>query len=785
MLSICLIIAFVCNYTFAYNDINDTDTVSYVKVFQYSKFKLDTALLLLETKKKFINFASLGSTDAFEYFLAEADIHFRKKNYNALTEVLDSADQYNEANDDENLKNRYNFYQYVIEESKKTGSRREELIDLASRVEPSSEPLLWIDIQTLIADIYQNEGNPQKARKVINLCIDKTDTENLLFEKGILVQLLALYQSGEGNYIEADSIFEEAIKIFEEINYPQGIAAVLSNKGTIYGTKGYYKKAIQNFHRSIPILEKANDDIALAYVNNNIGIVYQEQKDFPAALEYFRTSLDKFIEIDDLKLVSYVYVNIGVTYFRLEEYAKAEEFILKGIEIKKEVNDNRSLIYAYNKLGLLYLETGRYDDANSLLEKAYKLGKKIDFAECESETLLGFSMVNFDRNRLQDSEKYALTSLDISTKHDDLNLQLSATQHLSKIYEKNKNYYKSYTYLQKSTALKDSIYNIEKFNEIESLKFEYESNKKNLEQKLILQQSEAANLQKDAVISSKRRQLFLSVFLLLLSLITLGLLYKNSIEKKKSYSELSRVNNLLTENNDNLKHKQEVLEDMNHNLINFAGTAAHDLKSPLRTISSLSSLIAHKYEKVIQPNDLNILDLIKRNIFSLSKMIEDLLVFSKIDQDLPLPSKIDLESIIDSVKLLLKSQIEAKNGTIILHDSASVMGHKALLVVLFQNIIQNAIKFSAKDRDPIIEIKFKAIDKNQVEATITDNGIGINESQLDNIFKGFQKGHTQNEYEGTGIGLATCKKIVQHYKGEIKVESEIGIGTTFRFSLPT
>ncbi len=781
---ICYLIGLANANVYASYHVDDTETVSFKDVYEYSKFKIDTASIILESKKEFIDFSELTNETAFEYFLAKADIPFRKSNYKVLNDVLASAIDFFQASENEVQKIRYKFYTYFIDESTKIGSRRIELKDIAIHADSLKESELWIEIQLLIYEIYENEGNKKAATDLLYQCIDKADENALLFTKGTLFQFLATQFVLESKYVKADSIFSEAVKIFEDLNYKHGVAAIFNNKGMLYEAKGLYNKSIRNFYQSIPILEKLNDQTTLAYVNNNIGLVYERQKDYTRSLKYFHTSLKKLLEIGDLKLASYVNNNIGVAHLNLAEYDKAEEYLLKSIEEKEKLNENRTLIYAYNKLGILYIKLSKYNEAKKVLQKAFALTKKIHMSPYESETLLALSMVHFQQGQLIKSEKYAQESLDLSTENENLSIQLKATLQLAEITGKLNDYRRSCFYFKDASVLKDSLYNVEKIKEIENLIFQYETNKKRLQQELNLQKLKTDNIQKDAIIYSNKKSLLLSGLLLLLSLITIGLGLKNSIQKRKTYAELSRVNGLLTENNDKLKHKQEVLEDINNNLINFAGTAAHDLKSPLRTISSLNGLLAQKYKEVIQPKDQKILDLIKGNIVSLNKMIEDLLVFSKIDQDLPAPTRIDLKEIVDSVKSLLKSQIDDKNGQIILHGSAFVLGHHAILVVLFQNIIQNALKFSAENRNPVIEITFTSTDKNKIEVSISDNGIGIQKSILNTIFKGFKKGHLQSEYEGFGIGLATCKKIVQHYKGEIKAESEVGKGTNINFSLP-
>ena len=138
--------------------------------------------------------------------------------------------------------------------------------------------------------------------------------------------------------------------------------------------------------------------------------------------------------------------------------------------------------------------------------------------------------------------------------------------------------------------------------------------------------------------------------------------------------------------------------------------------------------------------------------------------------------------LIKTVKDDLKEQIVSKNALIYHDELPIILGDKTQLRQVFQNLISNAIKFTDNDK-PLIRITNELVDKYWI-IKIEDNGIGIPEKDLINIFGIFKKLHRQNEYEGQGIGLSICKRIIERHEGEIWVESEVNKGTTFYFSLP-
>jgi len=223
------------------------------------------------------------------------------------------------------------------------------------------------------------------------------------------------------------------------------------------------------------------------------------------------------------------------------------------------------------------------------------------------------------------------------------------------------------------------------------------------------------------------------------------------------------------------------LERKNKELEQFAYVASHDLQEPLRTVSNYVELLEEKYSDTADLETKKHILFIKGATSKMQNLIKDLLDISRIGRS-ALRSAIDCNEILRTVIVELEVSIKESDAVITSTVLPIVMGNEIELKQLFQNLISNAIKFRKKNVAPRITIT--AEEKNtEYLFTITDNGIGIPEKYKDKVFIIFQRLHNTDEYPGTGIGLATCKKIVALHNGKIWVESKQGVGSNFFFTI--
>jgi two-component system, chemotaxis family, sensor kinase Cph1 len=223
------------------------------------------------------------------------------------------------------------------------------------------------------------------------------------------------------------------------------------------------------------------------------------------------------------------------------------------------------------------------------------------------------------------------------------------------------------------------------------------------------------------------------------------------------------------------------LERKNKELEQFAYVASHDLQEPLRTTSSFIEIFKEKYLGKMDEETDDILNYISQSNDRMKVLIKDLLDYSRIGRK-PVIEDVNCNEVLDDVLADLSVNINETNTTIFRDKLPEVRGYPTELKQLFQNLVSNSIKFRRPGTDPQIQIS-AARENGHWQFAISDNGIGMEESDTERIFVIFQRLHTRTEYEGSGIGLSFCKKIVELHGGNIWVKSKPGEGSTFFFTI--
>lgn len=226
-----------------------------------------------------------------------------------------------------------------------------------------------------------------------------------------------------------------------------------------------------------------------------------------------------------------------------------------------------------------------------------------------------------------------------------------------------------------------------------------------------------------------------------------------------------------------LARKNKELKFKNKELEQFAYVASHDLQEPLRTINSYVELLGELYKDKLDEDGLRFMMHIENASTRMKILIKDLLDYSRLGREKVFVN-VDCNKTVKDVLSDLNTSIKESKAQITVEELPTVVGLEVELKQLFQNLIGNAIKFTDENSAPVIHVSAEKRNKEWV-FKIKDQGIGIAEKHLDRIFTIFQRLHSRDKYPGTGIGLALCKKIVDMHGGDIKIESELGVGTTF------
>jgi len=252
-------------------------------------------------------------------------------------------------------------------------------------------------------------------------------------------------------------------------------------------------------------------------------------------------------------------------------------------------------------------------------------------------------------------------------------------------------------------------------------------------------------------------------------------------ERKMSEEQVKQLNKQLLENIDHL-------EAANKDLDRFAFMSSHDLQEPLRKIRTFNDLLYSKYKDVLDDEAIKYISRIQKAAERMQTLIKDILEFSKITNDKNRFVNTDLKLVVEDVLSDMEPTLIEKNATINLKSLPSLDVNPGLMRPLFSNLIGNAVKYSKKDTLPVVNIYAEEPNgmprKKYWRIYIEDNGIGFDQKYGEQIFEMFVRLHGNSEYEGTGIGLALCKQIVEKHHGFISALSKENKGSTFIISLP-
>ena len=252
------------------------------------------------------------------------------------------------------------------------------------------------------------------------------------------------------------------------------------------------------------------------------------------------------------------------------------------------------------------------------------------------------------------------------------------------------------------------------------------------------------------------------------------------IERERVEDKRKKAEEALADRTVQLEHKNRELVALNAELDEFTHMASHDLQEPLRTLTAFSDLLRKDLTQSLPERAARDLGFITDAAKRMQTLIRDLLALSRAGRVAKKREKVSLHECADRALEALAMRMKETGAQVMREELPDVWGDSTLLTELYQNLIGNALKFSG-DQRPIIQLTFEERDGGQIFG-VKDNGIGIEPKYAPQIFQPFRRLHGGAEYEGSGIGLAICHKIVDRHGGKIWVESEPGKGAHFRFT---
>ena len=231
-----------------------------------------------------------------------------------------------------------------------------------------------------------------------------------------------------------------------------------------------------------------------------------------------------------------------------------------------------------------------------------------------------------------------------------------------------------------------------------------------------------------------------------------------------------------------LKALNEKLKLSNIELERFAYIASHDMKTPIRNIISFLNLAERRAENELSPELKEYIDFASKSARELNTLIEDILNYSKVEKSNSEVVNTDLNQILGHVSAAIKKQAAYRNVKVEFEQLPVLKAESSQMTQLFQNLVENGLKYNQSDL-PEVKVKYHSENEKHI-ITVEDNGIGIEKDYYHSIFEMFKRLNNKDQYEGTGMGLAICKKIVERYNGDIWLESEPEAGSRFHLSFP-
>ncbi|MEM9819942.1 MAG: tetratricopeptide repeat protein [Bacteroidota bacterium] len=595
--------------------------------------------------------------------------------------------------------------------------------------------------------------------------------------------------------------FDDALKCFSRINdFPDASIEIttrtsaLSTTAMIFQELGDYGQAYEFQLQALKNSEEIRDTNNIAVSLYRLGSIFFYQKNFEMALEHYEKALELSRIVQNAKLEYSALCALGSTYPSLGDREKSLKYLEVALSSARIRNDETGVFYALLNIGSSHLQINNLQESEMYLQEALTMSKKLENRWGQVGSLISLGELSLTNGKTKKAIEYLGESLKIAKEIRSKVRIVEIYGLLADAHHQTDEFKKAFDYLKMEAMLKDSILGEKTVKEMGTHKTRYEVQKRETEIALLKKEKEIANLNGYMLVGT-------AIFLLLLS----GLLYSRIRVQKKSNLLLEEknkkiflqkekleeanerqkdTNKLLEQKNEQIHIQNKKLEESNDDLKQFAYVASHDLKEPLRMISSYTTLLDKRYKHLFDDTASEFFLYITDGVKRMETMLTDLLSYSRVNSQQKPAQPVKTGDVMEIVAATLRAKVAEAGGEIRFEPARLpiVMSNRTHMTQLFQNLVSNALKFMG-GKKPLVEVDCVPQGDDYL-FSVKDNGIGISPDNIDKIFEMFRRLHTKEEYEGTGIGLATVKKIIERCGGKIWVESEVGVGSTFFFTMP-
>ena len=537
--------------------------------------------------------------------------------------------------------------------------------------------------------------------------------------------------------------------------------------GLFYDEMNDFEKATQYHTRSIELAVKINNPDEVCDGYRNLANTYLKSKNFELALASSKKSVSYVHQVDNYTFPHYfIYISHARILKACKKYDEAIAILEKAIALCQAVGDKATIANTSVMMASIYAEMGDFDNAKKYYQKGAELMSQTSDIDV-MDLSYGYGKLYLKLGEYDKAIAYLEKSMNIAIRFDKKSALQRTYECMSEALEMKAEHKKSLVFVRKALVLRDSIFSEENTKRVAEAQFKYD-----------VTQSE------EDVKRIKSRQFYiLSISISLLLCLFIAFLFYFLRSKSQKNKFLLEKTDMLTETTRIIEAKNRQLEESNEILRQFAFASAHDLKEPLRSINSFVNILQKRYLKDAPTEAHEYMGFVTTGVKRMESLLNALLEFSSVLTEENVAHKNnDISLVLKGAFYHYQNIIEEKKA-VIRYPSVfpQILMNEAHLKQIMFNLVHNALKFSKEEAK--IELGY-ALSENEFILSVKDEGIGMDASYGDKIFKLFQRLDRVTHKESAGIGLTICKKIMDKYEGRIWFESVVNEGTTFYIAFP-
>ncbi|MEM7368888.1 MAG: tetratricopeptide repeat protein [Bacteroidota bacterium] len=616
------------------------------------------------------------------------------------------------------------------------------------------------------------------VRESLELCYQTND----LYFMALSYDLLGRISHRQDKKLIAADCFEKGIEAITQVeNQPLLTAVLYHSYGLLLSSKEEYNKALPNYLKAKSIHENIKAYKQLGQLLANLGTLYLRIKEYDKAIETLRQLID--LEEDmgpgGYKLIVQGWNVLGTVYEKLNLYDRALECYNEALEMVPKTPSRIAQMGTLTSLFSIYVKKHQPKQARDYYEQAFSIASEEENTYWLQRLHSIYGNFMMEKGNHQEALAQFQKSMEYAKILDKKKLLMELHNDFAEVYEHLEQYQTAYQHHKISQELQDSLFSEIKTIQLAEIQAKYDLQK---------MEEEISNLRREEEFSRVQRYgllIILSCFLAALAALysRYRIRHRSLFLLEEQHRQIEHKNLQLEQQSLDIQEKNRKLGEINQELGQFAYAASHDLKQPLRTISSYLDLLKKRYQPELDKDAKDFIQYASIGAKRMEKILKDLLNYSQVGRSQMHKEAVDLNQVMEQIQYQLALQIAETHTKIQYDDLPTVQARPTEMVQLFQNLISNSIKFRAPGRKPYL---FIGAEKTPDEflISIADNGIGISEDFEKNVFEMFERQYSQDQFEGSGIGLALCKKIMDYNEGRIWFKTIDGKGTTFFLAFP-